>query len=235
MSFSDYLHLTRTLQNHADSRKAEVLAKFFKTGLGEYGQGDIFLGISVPVQRKIARQFRDLVFANLKKFLKSPIHEHRFVALEILVMQYENGHDAVKKRVADFYLEHTRYINNWDLVDTSAPYILGDFFLSREKDPLYLLAKSENLWERRISIISTHTFIKHFEYRDALRIARILLHDAHDLIHKAVGWMLREIGNHSLETELKFLDRYFRIMPRTMLRYAIEKFSRKLRNHYLKK
>jgi len=231
---SNYSGLIKELKNLGDPKRVKDYAWFFKTGPGEYGEGDKFLGIRVPILKKVARQFKDLSFSDIRKILKSDIHEHRFVALKILVIRYKDADDIQKKKIVDFYLSNTKCINNWDLVDTSASYILGDYLLSKDKSILYKLAKSKSIWERRVAIISTASFIKQQSYKDTLKIAEILLQDEHDLIHKAVGWMLREVGNRSLKTEIKFLNKYYRIMPRTMLRYAIERFPEKLRLAYLK-
>ena len=230
---SDYSGLIEMLRTLGDPKRVKASAWFFKTGPGEYGEGDKFLGIRVPIQRKVAKQFEDLPFSDIKKLLRSNAHEHRFVALKILVMRYEDADNIQKKRIVDFYLSNIKYINNWDLVDTSAPYILGNHFLLKNKNILYELAKSKSIWKRRIAIISTASFIKQGDYRDTLKIAEILLQDKHDLVHKAVGWMLREIGNRSLKTEIKFLNKYYKVMPRTMLRYAIEKFPQEKRKYYL--
>ena len=227
--------IIKELHKLADPKRAKVSARFFKTGPGQYGAGDKFLGIAVPALRKIAHKYNDLSFSDIIILLKNPVHEHRFVALEILVAQYECGDETTKKRIVDFYLRSTKYINNWDLVDTSAEYILGDYLFDKPKKILYKLAKSKNLWERRMAIIATHHFIKRNQFTDTRAIAEILLHDTHDLIHKAVGWMLREVGKRSRAAELRFLDAYGHRMPRTMLRYAVEKFSPQLRRHYLTK
>ena len=230
----NYSSLIRILKKLSDSRKAKDYAWFFKTGPGEYGEGDKFLGIRVPILREVAKEFKGLSFSDIKKILKSNIHEHRFVALKILTIQYKEADELKKKRIVNFYLSNTKHINNWDLVDTSASYILGDYLASKDKSILYRLVKSKSIWERRIAIISTAYFIKQGNYKDTLRIAKTLLQDKHDLIHKAVGWMLREVGKKSLQTEIEFLNKYYRTMPRTTLRYAIEKFPEKLRLKYLK-
>jgi 3-methyladenine DNA glycosylase AlkD len=227
--------LVRELKKLGTPERAKASAWFFKTGKGEYGEGDKFLGISVPVQRRVARRYKALQLPAIKKLLQSKIHEHRFVALEILVMRYEEGDAAQKKLIAQFFLKNTKCINNWDLVDTSASYILGDYLLTKDRSVLYKLAASRNIWQRRIAIIASGAFIREKQYQDTLQIAEMLLNDKHDLIHKAVGWMLREVGNRSMETEVEFLDKHYRSMPRTMLRYAIEKFPPAKRKHYLSK
>ncbi len=228
-----YESLIKELKLLQDPAKASFHAKYFKTGKGEYGEGDVFLGITVPEQRKVALKFRDMSFTDVGRLIKSSIHEHRFVALEILVAKYEKtGNDSEKKKIFDFYISQKKYINNWDLVDTSARYIVGDYLEDKEKDILYRMTLSKNVWERRIAIVSTHHFISNGSYGETIKIAELLLNDEHDLIHKAVGWMLREVGNKSLETEVKFLKKHHKIMPRTMLHYAVEKFPKEQRILY---
>jgi len=231
-SYSDCI---KKLKSLGTPKRAKASSWFFKTGKGQYGEGDVFLGITVPDQRKVAHRFQDLSLSDIKKLLNSPVHEHRFVALEILVFRYEKGNGQEKKKIGDFYLANTNRINNWDLVDTSAPYILGDYLLKKDKRILYKFARSKNIWERRIAVITAGTFVKSGNYRDLIKISEMLLKDKHDLIHKATGWMLRELGKISPEAEIEFLDKYYHTMPRTMLRYAIEKFSPERRRHYLQK
>ena len=214
--------------------RAVILQRFFKTGKGEYGEGDIFYGIKVPVQRTIAKRFKDLAFEDLKVLISAKVHEERLIAAFILVDQYKKGDEKKKKIVFDFYLKNRKGINNWDLVDLSAPKIVGAYLIDKEKDLLYKFAVSKDLWEKRIAIISTQTFIREHFFEDTLNISEILLQDKHDLIHKAVGWMLREVGNRDLETEEEFLKKHYKTMPRTMLRYAIEKFPEQKRIAYLK-
>lgn len=226
--------LIADLRAASSPARAKASAWFFKTGPGQYGEGDVFIGITVPVQRGIARTYRDLPLDELSELIASPVHEHRFTALEILVMKYEKGDERVKKEAVSFYLKHRRHINNWDLVDTSAPYILGNWLFDKDKKVLYRFARSRNVWERRIAIISTFGFIARGMFDDTMAIAALLIDDVHDLIHKAVGWALREVGKKSLETEEKFLKRYYQRMPRTMLRYAIERFPVGKRMAYLK-
>lgn len=224
--------IKKEIRRHANPKQAKLLQRFFKTGKGEYGEGDKFLGITVPISRKIAMQFSaNLHLSDLQKLIKSKFHEERLIALFVLVdkFRYEN-----KKKIYDFYLKNTGHINNWDLVDLSAYKIVGAYLENRDKKVLYKLVKSQNLWERRIAVLSTFHYIKNGDARDALKIAGILLHDKHDLIHKAVGWMLREIGKKcGQETEEFFLQKHYKTMPRTMLRYAIERFSEKKRKFYL--
>ena len=227
-------NIKKRLEQLASRETAEILQKFFKTGPGEYGEGDIFIGVRVPDLRKLAKEFQDIVTSEVRAFLASSIHEERFLALLILVRNYGSGDEITKKKIYDLYLENTPFINSWDLVDGSAHHIVGAFLMGKNKAPLYRLAKSENLWERRIAIISTFQFIKHDQYQETLEIAKILLTDPEDLIHKAVGWMLREIGKRDGVAEETFLKKHYIKMPRTMLRYAIEKFPEPKRQRYLK-
>ncbi|MBI4980108.1 DNA alkylation repair protein [Candidatus Woesearchaeota archaeon] len=230
------ISLQQDLAKLADAEKAELYAKFFKTGKGEYGEGDKFLGIVVPEQREAAKKYSKLSLSELQQLLSSNIHEYRLTALFILINKYQKATETEKKELFDFYLKNTKNINNWDLVDSSAPYIVGDYLLDKgdtKKSILYQLAKSVNLWERRIAILSTQAFIRKEQFDDTLKIAEILLNDNHDLIHKAVGWMLREIGNRNQEVEEEFLKKHYTTMPRTMLRYAIEKFEENKRKPYL--
>lgn len=219
----------------ADPDKAKVLSRFFKTGRGEYGEGDCFLGVTVPEQRRIAKKYQGLSVSDIKKLLSSAAHEHRLIALLILIIQYrKESHDG-KKRLCDFYLNNRAQINNWDLVDLSAHHILGDYLLDKDRAVLYQLAASDNVWERRLAIISTFAFIRKNQFEDTFNIASLLLRDTHDLIHKAAGWMLREIGKKNQAAEEEFLLKYFKEMPRTMLRYAIERFEDKKRKFYLQR
>jgi len=225
------------LKNIADPEKAKNLQWFFKTGKGEYGEGDQFLGITVPKLRGISKKYQNLDLNDLQKLLESKIHEHRLSALMILRFKYENKNadEKSKNEIVHFYLLNTKKINNWDLVDLSCHYILGNWLLDKDRKVLYKLARSKNLWERRISIISTFAFIHNNQYIDTLKISKILIDDKHDLIHKAVGWALREIGKKDKETEIRFLNKYYKNMPRTMLRYAIEKFNDKEKKLYMAK
>jgi len=222
------------IQSFADPKKALILQRFFKTGKGEYGEGDVFLGIVVPTQRKIAKQFATLPRNEIEKLLVSKVHEHRLIALLILIEQFEKSDEIVKNIIYNFYLSHTKYINNWDLVDLSAYHIVGAYLEKKDRRILYDLAKSKLLWDRRIAILSTFYFIRKGEFEDTILIAKILLHDTHDLIQKAVGWMLREVGKRGGEKEeLIFLDKYAHKMPRTMLRYAIERLPEDKKSTYL--
>lgn len=225
--------LRKELKKEADKEQAFNLQRFFKTGEGEYGEGDKFYGIKVPVQRRIAKSHRDLTLNDLKELLNSPVHEERLISLLILVDQYTEGDDKIKETIFRFYFDNMKKINNWDLVDLSAPKIVGAHLLNRDKDILFKLAASANLWERRIAILATYLFIKNLHFETTFQISEILLKDKHDLIHKGVGWMLREVGNKNLSAEEAFLKKNYKKMPRTMLRYAIEKFSEKIRRDYL--
>ncbi len=224
-------NIRRSLIELGNPKIAEHSQRFFKTGKGEYGEGDKFLGIRVPIIRKQIKFFGNVSLAQTLILLKSPFHEIRLFAVLMLVQKFSSGTE--KRKVYEMYLKNVKYINNWDLVDSSAHYIVGAFLNDKDKTPIYELAKSENLWKRRISIISTFYFIKSRKFEDALKISEILLNDKEDLIHKAVGWMLREIGNRDLSEEEKFLKKFVLKMPRTMLRYAIEKFPETNRKFYL--
>ncbi len=230
-----YNKIVQELEQLADPKQATLFQGFFKTGKGQYGEGDIFLGIKVPEQRKVAVKYKDVSLTEVQKLLKSKIHEHRLVTLLILVGKFQKADPSERLSIFDLYLKNTRYINNWDLVDLSAPYIVGTYLLDKDRNILYTLAKSTLLWERRIAVLATFTFIRNDDFKDSLKIAEMLLHDDHDLIHKAVGWMLREIGKHDQSTEEKFLKKHYKAMPRTMLRYSIEKFDDKKRKFYMNK
>ena len=226
-------NITTDFQNLQDPEKAKQLSRYFKTGKGEYGEGDIFLGIKVPEQRKLAKKYSGLPLDDIGHLLKSTIHEYRLTCLFILVLKYNKEDEKGKMEVVDFYISNLKHVNNWDLVDSSAPYILGNFLLDKDRSILFRLANSDNLWERRIAMLSTFAFIKNNQYEDALKISGILIFDQHDIIHKAVGWMLREIGKRDIKTEEEFLQKHYHEMPRTMLRYAIEKFDEEKRKFYL--
>lgn len=222
-------NLERDLAQAGNPERARHSQGFFKTGKGQYGEGDEFLGIPVPIARKIAKRYAHLGFRELDKLLRSSLHEHRFTALEILVFQYERGEARLKQQIFDFYLQHSRSVNNWDLVDTSAPYIVGEHLVTRSRKVLYRLAKSKNLWERRIAVVATLAFIRRNDLRDIFAISALLLNDRHDLIHKAVGWMLREAGKRQEAELVAFLERNYARLPRTTLRYASERLSKALR------
>lgn len=227
-------HVQQALRRLADPVRAQLSARFFKTGPGQYGEGDQFIGVTVPHQRQVARQFRQLSLEQVKLLLESKVHEDRLTALILLVYQYEHATPAVRRDIYEFYLHHTSLINNWDLVDSSAPYIVGGWLAGRDHRILEELVKSKSVWERRIAIISTLWFIKAGQYDVTVRLATQLLHDPHDLIHKAVGWALREVGKRDVATLRAFLAEHHRTMPRTMLRYAIERFDEVERQRYLK-
>lgn len=226
-------NIKKRLRSYASREKAKVLQGFFKTGPGEYGEGDIFLGVVVPDIRRVSKEFSGTPLYEVARLLASAVHEERLLAVLMLVQTFTKGDDDAKKKVYDLYLNNTRYINNWDLVDLSAPNIVGNYLMDKSRRPLYKLARSHDLWERRIAILFTFSFIKQNDHRDALKIASMLLNDEHDLIHKAGGWMLREVGKRDLATEERFLKQYYRKMPRTMLRYAIERFPEGKRKKYL--
>ncbi len=223
----------RELRSLGNAEDARFLQRFFKTGEGEYGAGDVFLGIRVPATRQLAKQYRELSLTELAKLLHAKEHEARLLALIILTMQYKRADQDTQQQIFDLYLAHTSRINNWDLVDVSAPGIVGAHLYERDRVVLDELAASASLWERRIAVLATAWFIKRGDYQPTLRIARLLLKDEHDLIHKAVGWMLREVGKQDGAVLLGFLDRYARTMPRTMLRYAIEKLDAGQRARYM--
>ncbi len=225
--------ISRELRALASPETAANLQRFFKTGPGQYGEGDIFLGIKVPPLRALAKQHRDVDLVTVTRLLESRYHEERLFALLLLMQLYQAGDEAARQSAYDLYLGHTHRINNWDLVDLSAPRIVGCHLQDRPRKILYQLARSPLLWERRIAILATAWFIRLDDFADTLHIAEILLQDKHDLMHKAVGWMLREVGKRDLAAEEGFLKEHHRTMPRTMLRYAIERFPENRRRQYL--
>ncbi|WP_413581269.1 DNA alkylation repair protein [Bdellovibrio sp. HCB288] len=214
--------------------RAKVLQRFFKTGPGEYAEGDVFLGLTVGQSRAIAKQFKELSLLELTPLLSSPIHEERLISLIILSQRYRKADENEQKKIFAFLIKNRKGINNWDLVDTIAPAVFGPHLFDKDRSILYKYAKSKNLWERRIAIISTFYFLRQQDFRDTLQIAEALLNDEHDLIHKAAGWMLREVGKRDVKTLKSFLNKNAGRMPRTMLRYAIEKFPEQHRQRYLK-
>ena len=222
------------LRSLADPAIAEHSQRFFKTGKGDYGEGDQFLGIRVPVLRKQVKHYKDITLKEISRLLKSPYHEERLFALLLLVNKFAKGNKQERGSVYELYLKQRKQINNWDLVDSSACYIVGAYLEDKDRQPLYELLKSNSLWERRIAIMSTFHFIRKNDFEDTLKISRALLNDKEDLIHKAVGWMLREIGKRDRSIEDLFLQKHYKEMPRTMLRYAIEKHPEKERQRYLK-
>ena len=221
-------------RRQADSADARNLARFFKTGPGDYGEGDRFLGIRVPVIRACVPRYADLSHRGIGALLKSPWHEERLLALLIMVYQFKRADEPAQRALYALYLSNTAHINNWDLVDLSAEHIVGGWLLGRSRRPLYRLARSRSLWERRIAILATFHFIRQNDFGDTLAIAQALLPDGHDLIHKAVGWMLREVGNRDRAIEEAFLQAHYPAIPRTALRYAIERFPEPLRQGYLR-
>lgn len=224
---------TKELKAAENKSQATILSGFFKTGKGQYGEGDIFLGIYVPIQRQIAKKYFGMSLVEINALLKSKIHEHRAGALFILCDQFKKADEKTKGKLFKFYLKNINGINNWDLVDLSAPNIVGEWLLRKEKNILYQLARSKNLWKKRVAIVSTFTFIRAKQFDDTCKISEILMRDTHDLIHKAVGWMLREVGKRDDTVLRKFLDKHATRMPRTMLRYSIEKFNQTDRKYYL--
>jgi 3-methyladenine DNA glycosylase AlkD len=226
--------IKQELRKQKDLQQAKVLAKFFKTARGQYGYGDKFLGVRVPSLRLLAKKYISLGSSDIKVLLSSKYHEERLLGALILVYQFNVADDKKQKDIYNFYLKNWASINNWDLVDTTTPNIVGEYLLDKDKKILYAFARSNNLWKKRMAIIATFSFIKRKQFTDTLLIARILLTDKHDLIHKAVGWMLREVGKRDLGVEECFLQKWCKKMPRTMLRYAIEKFPENKRQYYLK-
>lgn len=227
--------LKKDLKKLSSRQKAKNLQRFFKTSKGQYGEGDKFIGVVVPDIRKVAKQYSDLSLKQVSELLHSQIHEERLCALLILVIQYQAGDSKKQKQIFDLYLKNYKYINNWDLIDLTAPRIVGAYLADKPKDILYKLAHSKNLWQKRVAILSTFQFIYYGQSEETMKIAKILLHDKHDLIHKAVGWMLREVGKRCDEKILlDFLDKNYKTMPRTCLRYAIERLPEARRLAYLK-
>lgn len=225
----------KELSGYIKRGKAEVLSRFFKTGKGEYGEGDLFLGVVVPDIRRVARAYRLIGLIEIKKLLDSKYHEERLLGALILVENFIVGTEKEKERIYKFYLKNRKRINNWDLVDLSAPKIVGGYLNKKDKTILYKLSKSKNIWERRIAILATFHFISKNNFTETLKISEQLIDDKHDLIHKAVGWMLREVGKRSLSVEEDFLAKNHLHMPRTMLRYAIERFPEHKRTKYLRR
>ncbi len=228
------VEIQEELARLGNAQQAVILQRFFKTGPGEYGEGDRFRGIRAPVLRKLARKYRQVPLAEAADLLRSEFHEDRLLALFILIDHYYKGEGGVRSNIHHLYLEHTTFVNNWDLVDASAPHLVGHYLGDRAKDPLTRLAASSVLWERRIAIMATFAFIKEGDFDETLRIAGLLLADREDLIHKAMGWMLREVGKRDMTVAEAFLRAHHQEMPRTMLRYAIEKFPEARRQAYLK-
>ncbi len=229
--------IKQELQKSANLEKAKIYMRFFKTGPKQYGEGDQFLGLTMPEQRVIAKKYINISLEVLQELITSSYHEHRMTALIILTYKYKKADEDTKKEIYDFYIKNYNSINSWDLVDVTAPHIVGEYLLDRKsrKRILYEFATSDHLWKKRIAIISTFTFIRNNDFQDTINISEILLQDKHDLIHKAVGWMLREMGKKDEKQLINFLDKHYKIMPRTMLRYSLEKLSEEQRKHYMKK
>ena len=234
---STFKEIDTEIRSHADPEKVLVLKRFFKTGPGGYGEGDSFLGIKVPTQREIAKKFRDLNLTDLQKLITSKFHEARLISVFILVSQYKKAKGEEKKKLVDFYLKNKDYMNNWDLVDSSAHLITGDYLLKGfpgyDTKILFTLTKSDSVWDRRIAVLSSLAFIRKGQFEITLKLVQLLMNDKHDLMHKAVGWMLKEIGKRDESVLEGFLDEYAAVMPRTMLRYCIEKLPEKRRKYYL--
>ena len=226
--------IEQRLHDVAEPERALALQRFFRTGPGQYGEGDVFMGVRVPELRGLVKEYRGTPLKQTLTLLRSQYHESRLLALLLMVDAYQRTDDATRQTIYDAYLANTRRINSWDLVDSSAEQIVGAHLFTRDRSLLDVLAKSASLWERRIAIIATFHFIRQNQFDDTLRIAELLLHDREDLIHKAVGWMLREVGKRDRAVEEEFLRAHYRTMPRTMLRYAIEKFEPAVRQKYLK-
>ena len=225
-------HKLITLANPEDAR---FLQRFFKTGPGQYGEGDLFRGIRVPVLRRLSKEYQLIPLEHVVSLLQSAYHEDRLLALFILVLKYAKDNEGMRDIIYSLYMGNTAFINNWDLVDASAEHVVGAYVSDKSREPLYQLANSRSMWERRIAILATFHFIKRESFEETLKIAEILLTDKEDLIHKAVGWMLREVGKRDIQCEDSFLNTHYRQMPRTMLRYAIEKYAQEKRLVYLKK
>lgn len=229
-------NIQEALEFLATPEKRDFLPYFFKTGKGQYGEGDKFLGVVVPDTRKVAKAYFTLSFPELEKLLKNPFHECRLCALLILVERFKKADGKERKKLYDFYLAQTQYINNWDLVDLSSQYIVGVYLLDKEdRSILYQLAESDLLWDQRIAVVSTLWFIRNEQFDDTIALAEKLLQHKHDLMQKAIGWMLREVGKKDINVLYTFLDKYHKVMPRTMLRYSIEKLEKEEREHYMKK
>jgi 3-methyladenine DNA glycosylase AlkD len=228
------LTIQQKLHRLADKKKAKILRGFFKTGPGQYGEKDVFLGITVPRLRKFSRDCETLPLIESVRLLRSEIHECRFLALILFIHTYATGDEQLKKKIHNLYIKNIRFVNNWDLVDLSAPKIVGDYLEDKPRHLLYDFTGSDNVWHRRIAIVSTFHFIRKQDFSDTLKISQLLISDSHDLIHKAVGWMLREVGKRDKSVLGAFLSRNNAKMPRTMLRYAIERFPEEERREYLK-
>ncbi len=228
-------HIQLQLSQLSNPEHAKISSRFFKTGPGEYGEGDVFRGIRVPVIRKLARSLKDTSETDVERLLSSTFHEDRLLALVLMVNRYKKATPAGRRALYQSYLRNTCHINNWDLVDASAEHIVGAYLYGRDRDRLYKLAASKNLWERRVGIMATFHFVRQGDFADTLALCEHLMGDSEDLIHKACGWMLREVGNRERTVEEDFLDSHATSLPRTMLRYAIERFSKERRHHYMQR
>ena len=227
--------IKQELESYIDPIKREYLPRFFKTGPGQYGEGDQFLGIVVPNTRLVAKKYKQVDFKVMAELLQSPWHECRLCALLILVERFKKSDEQESKQIYDFYLSQTTRVNNWDLVDLSAPTIVGGYLLDKSREDLYRLADSSLLWDQRIAVVATYTLIRNEDYIDILTLSEKLLHHPHDLMRKAMGWMLREMGKRNIDLLYQFLNKYHQVMPRTMLRYSIEKLSDEERRHYMRR
>ena len=225
--------LIARLQTMADLGKAAFFPRFFKTGPGQYGEGDVFIGVTVPQIRSVVKEFRAMPLSQVPDLLRSPLHEARLAGLLLMALKFSKADETEREKIVRLYLKNLTYVNNWDLVDSSAPYILGEWLMDKDRSVLDTYARSGDLWEERIAIVATLAFIRKGQLEDTVRIAEILLHHPHDLIHKAVGWMLREAGKRDLSVLRKFLDTHAAVMPRTMLRYALEKLPEPERKRYM--
>jgi 3-methyladenine DNA glycosylase AlkD len=229
------LLIQKELKTLANPKIAEHSQRFFKTGKGEYGFGDVFIGVRVPELRILAKKYINLGFSDVKKLIKSKIHEERLTGLLILVYKYKSTKEDIEKdKIYEIYIKHFKYINNWDLVDVTCPHIIGPQLMEKDRKSLYVWANSDHLWTKRIAMITNWWFVRNGDLGDVFKISKILLKDEHDLIHKAVGWMLREAGKKDLKALEAFLKKHYETMPRTMLRYAIEKLPESRRQKYLK-
>lgn len=227
--------IQKELELLSTPEKKEFLPYFFKTGKSQYGEGDKFLGVVVPDSRKVAKKHKELAFVEVEKLLNSEFHECRLCALIILVERFKKAEEKERENIFQFYISHTHRINNWDLVDLSSQYIVGEYLVDKDRSILYNLADSELLWDQRIAVLATFAFIRRNDFDDLLALSEKLLDHKHDLMHKAVGWLLREVGKRDKSVLIGFLDKYYNVMPRTMLRYSIEKLSSDERSHYMKK
>jgi Predicted DNA alkylation repair enzyme len=223
------------LERYINPQKREFLPYFFKTGKGQYGEGDKFLGIVVPDIKLVARKFRETSFDEIAILLNSEYHECRMCALLLLVERFKKSNESDREQIYNFYLSNTKRVNNWDLVDLSGPYIVGEYLKNRSREDLYRLAASSVLWEQRIAVVATATLIRNDDFIDIIKLSELLLHHSHDLMHKAIGWMLREMGKRNKELLLDFLEKHYNEMPRTMLRYSLEKLTSEERAYFMKR